>query len=91
MKYENHKTKDSVQIQAETSCGDVETVESDSEYDSNYCFNDDTSDVDWVESREDVSWDDFLSFVIKEDEILVVSCPEGIEIHYLIQIHSLAF
>ena len=39
----------------------------------------------------DICWDDFLSFVIKEDEILVVSCPEGMEIYYLIQIHYSAF
>ena len=50
MKYEDHKAKDNVQIQAETVCGDVETVKSDLEQDSTWCFNDDISGVYWVEN-----------------------------------------
>ena len=54
MKYENHRAEDTIQVQAETLCVDVEMVESDLEQDSTCCFNDDTSDVDWVENQVDI-------------------------------------
>ena len=54
-----HKAEYIVQIQAETLCGEAETVESDLEPDFCCCFNDDTIDIDWVESQSDTLYGEF--------------------------------